>query len=84
MPARVSLTTSPIGMTIGKAEILGCNCECANGLRTVGCCSHIVAIIYYFAHVRYLARVVKPARMLTNLFNNDDCEPLENDDSDED
>ena len=30
--------------TIGKAGILHYTCECANGLRTVGCCSHVASI----------------------------------------
>lgn len=29
-------------------------CECANGRRTIGCCSHIAAIVYYLSHARYL------------------------------
>ena len=29
-------------------------CECANGKRTVGCCSYVAAVIYYLSHTRYL------------------------------
>ena len=33
--------------SIGFAGIEKYACECANGRRTVGCCSHIAAIIYH-------------------------------------
>ena len=34
--------------TIGKVGILRYTCKCANGLRTVGCCSHVASITYYY------------------------------------
>ena len=40
--------------TISISVLLEYTCHCANGSRTVGCCSHIAAIIYYLAHARYL------------------------------
>lgn len=59
-------------------------CECANGNRTVGCCSHVAAIIYYISHARYLSRIVRPAEILSNIFNQVEVAPVINEDSDED
>jgi len=43
-------------------------CECVNGLRTIGCYCHIAAIIYYLFHAKYLAKILKPAEILSDLF----------------
>lgn len=59
-------------------------CDCANGRRTVGCCSHIAAIIYYLSYARYLAKIVKPAEILSRLFINEKVSVVVNEDSDED
>ncbi|XP_066595448.1 uncharacterized protein [Prorops nasuta] len=59
-------------------------CECANGLRTVGCCSHIAAIIYYLAYGRYLSNIPRPAEVLNDLFNKDHVDVIIDQDSDED
>ena len=59
-------------------------CECANGLRTVGCCLHFAAITYYLTYARYLSRIVRPAEALIKLFNVEKGNPVINDDSDED
>ncbi|GBP69737.1 hypothetical protein EVAR_48764_1 [Eumeta japonica] len=42
-------------------SILRYCCDCPNGERTVGCCSHVAAIIYYLSYGRYLSRIVRPA-----------------------
>ena len=44
-------------------------CDCANGNRTVGCCSHVAAIIYYLSHGRYKSKIVNPSETLTHLFD---------------
>ena len=33
--------------SIGHLGIKWHYCECANGNRTIGCCSHVAAVIYY-------------------------------------
>ena len=43
-------------------------CTCKAGMRTVGCCSHIASIIYYFAHGKYLEFIPNPAADLFSLF----------------
>lgn len=43
--------------SIGYEGILRYCCECANGLRTIGCCSHVAAIIYYLSHARFQSKI---------------------------
>lgn len=70
--------------TIGWSGISRYCCECANGLRTIGCCSHVAAIIFYLAYGRYLAKIPRPAAILNTLFNKDNITPVIDEDSDED
>ncbi|KAJ8685642.1 hypothetical protein QAD02_021435 [Eretmocerus hayati] len=66
----------------GLDAIKGHCCECANGLRTIGCCSHAASIIYYLSHARYLSKVVKPAEILSRIFDYEGIEPIIAEDSD--
>jgi hypothetical protein len=43
-------------------------CSCKVGTREVGCCSHIAAIIYYFAKKRTKENYLKPAANLPSIF----------------
>jgi hypothetical protein len=44
-------------------------CTCKSGSRTVGCCSHIAAIIWYFACGKYLSNITNPgSRLLESIF----------------
>ena len=70
--------------SIGCSGIKRHFCECANGSRTIGCCSHVAAIIYYLSHARYLAQIIRPAEILSKIFNTEQVNPVINDDSDED
>lgn len=70
--------------TIGISGLLEYTCDCANGRRTVGCCSHIAAIVYYLAHARYFSKILKPAEILSKMFQQDSIMPVIEDDSDED
>ena len=69
---------------VGISAIKGYCCNCANGLRTIGCCSHVAAIIYHLSYGRYLARIIRPSEVLTNLFDLDNVCPVIDIDSDED
>ncbi|XP_043287510.1 uncharacterized protein [Venturia canescens] len=69
---------------IGISGIRRYSCECANGRRTVGCCSHVAAIIYYLSHARYLAKIIRPAEILSRLFTADGNIVVIQEDSDED
>ena len=70
--------------SIGVAGIEIYACECANGRRTVGCCSLIAAIIYYLSHTRYLSKIVRPAEILSELFIQSNINPVIEEDSDKD
>lgn len=70
--------------TIGVSGIKDHACECANGRRTVGCCSHIAAIVYYLSHARYLSRIPKPAKILSDIFLKTQITAVINEDSNED
>lgn len=59
-------------------------CDCANGNRTVGCCSHVAAIIYYLSNARYKSHIVRPAEILSNIFSVNDVHVVINEDSDND
>ena len=68
---------------IGAAAIKRYYYECANGTRTVGCCSHVTAIVYYLSHARFLSKIIKPAEILTKIFDSDVL-PVINEDNDDD
>lgn len=70
--------------SIGFGSISRHYCECANGMRTVGCCSHIAAIVYYLSHARYLSKIIRPAETLSRLFLNHGIHVTVNENSDED
>lgn len=52
--------------SIGVSGLTHYTCECANGKRSVGCCSHIIAIVYYLFHARYLSTIFKPTDKVAN------------------
>lgn len=70
--------------SVGIEAIEGYCCNCANGLRTICCCSHIASLIYYLSYGRYLSRIVKPAEMLSHIFDVDNICPVIYEDSDDD
>ena len=59
-------------------------CECKNGARTIGCCSHIATVIYFLSNARYQYRIIRPAEILTTLFRHDESVPVIADHSDDD
>lgn len=69
---------------VGIDAITGYCCTCANGLRTVGCCSHVASLIYHLSYGRYLSRIIRPSEVLTNIFDMDNICPVIDEDSDED
>ena len=62
----------------GIEGIRGYWCECPNGNRTVGSCSHVAAAVSYLSHARYQPSIRRPAAELTDLFlpseNEDDAD----------
>ena len=70
--------------SIGYSGILRHACDCANALRTVGSCSHIAVVIYYLSNARYKSKIIRPAKVLSELFTTSDIDPVIDEDSDED
>ena len=52
-------------------------CECKNGARTLGCCSHVATIVYYLSHARWQLAIPRPAHQLTDLFIPEDSDSEE-------
>lgn len=46
-------------------------CTCQHGRRTVGCCSHVMTIIYYFGYGRHQKKENSPASYLNDFFDID-------------
>lgn len=56
--------------TLGQGEnaVLAYCCSCHNGLRTVGCCSHVMTIIWFTLHIKDQTRMHRPAEFLKKFF----------------
>ena len=52
----------------GIDSITGHYCTCKAGLRTLGCCAHVAAVILYLGHLRYNSAQFHPARKIQSLF----------------
>lgn len=53
----------------GFEAICGYTCECRHGLRTVGCCGHIMAVIGYFGYFQHNIEELKEiSAFLNHLF----------------
>ncbi len=42
--------------------------QCKNGLRTVGCCAHIMTVLWYLGFARYQAEIPRSANRLNDFF----------------
>lgn len=51
-----------------EKAVLGYCCECYSGLRTVGCCSHVMSLIWFTLYSKY-DRIPNPAGFLDNYFD---------------
>lgn len=56
-------------VTNGKEGIKGYYCQCKNGQRTVGCCSHVMTVIWYLGYARYDENLKHPAEFLDHIFD---------------
>lgn len=52
----------------GEKSVLGYCCSCHNGLRTVGCCSHVMSIIWFSLNIKSTANMPQPAAFLNDYF----------------
>ncbi|XP_028170363.1 uncharacterized protein LOC114360013 [Ostrinia furnacalis] len=50
-----------------RRAIIGYCCNCIVGLRTVGCCSHVMSIVWYLAYARHLDNISPPAQVLDGI-----------------
>lgn len=63
----------------GFDVVVAYTCSCKNGLRTIGCCSHVMAVIWYLCHVNK-ENIKVPSARLDNIFTGDlisDCDSSE-------
>ncbi|XP_031622768.1 uncharacterized protein LOC116340428 [Contarinia nasturtii] len=61
----------------GESVVLAYCCSCYNGLRTVGCCSHVMTIIWFALHIKKPSKMHRPAAFLDNYFgeaSSSDCD----------
>lgn len=49
--------------------VLGYFCSCKNGLRTVGCCSHVMTLLYYLGFAQRSIGIKEPSPHLRNIFD---------------
>lgn len=54
---------------IGEEAVVAYCCECYNGLRTVGCCSHVMCLIWFSLYVKSNDLAHKPAAHLDHFFD---------------
>lgn len=55
----------------GLDAILGHYCSCIIGKRTLGCCAHIMSIIWYMGWGRYQNNLTPPAQFLDTIIRHD-------------
>ena len=53
------------------ASVIGHYCQCKTGARTVGCCAHIMSVIWFLGYSRYTPTIDEPAKYLDDFFQND-------------
>ena len=70
--------------SIGYSGILRHACVCANGVRIVGSCCQIAAVIYYLSNARYKSKIIRPTKVFLELFTTSDIDRVIDEDSDED
>lgn len=55
---------------VGIKAVIAYSCDCLIGLRTVGCCSHVMALIWFICFVdRQSIENIFPARFLDHIFH---------------
>lgn len=56
---------------VGRDVVVAHCCTCKNGLRTIGCCSHIMCAIWYIYYVDQSVSIKLPSPQLYNVFLED-------------
>jgi hypothetical protein len=52
----------------GMDSILEYCCQCKNGLRTVGCCAHVMIHLWYLGFTRYQAKIPRQENRLNEFY----------------
>lgn len=58
-------------MIHGRETISNYYCSCLSGMRTVGCCAHVMVIVWYFGWARHQPTIRLPAANLDNIIVDD-------------
>lgn len=69
-----------IGPEINEHIVLGYYCECYNGLRTVGCCSHTMTVLWFTLFMKN-RNISNPAGFLDDYFHIDFDDGVNDDDA---
>lgn len=67
----------------GPSSIIGYCCGCKNGLRTVGCCSHVTTTIYHLCYARHNGGIRPVAGHVEHFFENVEEEEFEEEEAEE-
>ncbi|KAJ8687901.1 hypothetical protein QAD02_023696 [Eretmocerus hayati] len=43
-------------------------CQCKNGARTIGCCAHVMSVLWFLGYARYVPNISPPAQFLDKFF----------------
>lgn len=60
----------------GRTGITEYCCSCLVGRRTVGCCAHVMTLIWYLGWARHQQNIAAPAEFLDNIIVREDDEAL--------
>ncbi|RNA30700.1 Zinc finger 62 like [Brachionus plicatilis] len=63
---------------IVKNDLIAYICSCLSGRKVAGCCSHVAALIYYFAYAKH-KEIFSPAEGLNNILIKIDSKTPPND-----
>lgn len=64
-------------------EVIGWYCQCKTGARTIGCCAHIAAVIWYLSYYRYAEqKQLKTADYDNYVVNATEIAEVDNSDND--
>jgi hypothetical protein len=52
----------------GVDSIVEYCCQCKTGLRTIGCCAHVMVVLWYLGLGRYESEIARPANSLDEFY----------------